>query len=148
MKFYTLRDEDKRFLFALLYATGLILLWRGIWETSAVIPVLENPWVVLFIGLFILTMTGLIYREFDMLSQRVYNLSKILNDVIVQTKRGAEYRIVYYDAIRNDTHSISSKRIHNVETEFMIVEQQGHETFIPLRRIVRIDLGKTKIWQR
>ncbi len=56
---------DKKFLFSLLYAVGVIFLWRGIWGIADLTPILNNFFVSFFIGLLILTITGLIFREFE-----------------------------------------------------------------------------------
>ena len=56
-------ETDKHYLFSLLYATGIILFWRGIWEATLEIPILDNVFVSLFLGLLIITVTGVVYKE-------------------------------------------------------------------------------------
>lgn len=148
MRFYRLRDEDKKYLYALLYATGIILFWRGIWEVSYEIPLLENVYFVLFVGLFILTITGLIYREFDVLGQRTFNLSKLFDDIIIEKARGNYYEIFWFDEFKGHEHKIHSKYIRKVEMEFLVLEFEGHDAFIPLSRVIRITKGKETIWKR
>lgn len=148
MRFYRLRDEDKKYLYALLYATGIILFWRGIWEVSYEIPLLENVYFVLFVGLFILTITGLIYREFDVLGQRTFNLSKLFDDIIIEKARGNYYDVFWFDELKGHEHKIYSKHIRKMEMEFLVIESQGHDAFIPLSRIIRITKGKETIWKR
>ena len=43
-----------RFLFTLIVSTGIILVWRGIWEISAEVPFISQSVVALLIGLAIL----------------------------------------------------------------------------------------------
>lgn len=148
MTFYRFREEDKKYLYALLYATGIILFWRGIWEVSYEIPLLENVYFVLFVGLFILTITGLIYREFDVLGQRVYNLSKLFDDVIIDKSRGVFYDIYWFDEFKGHEHRMHSKHLRKVEMEFLVIESKGHDAFIPLSRITKITKSGTTIWKR
>jgi len=148
MKLYRLREEDKKFLWALLSAIGIVFLWRGIWEVSYEIPILENVYVVLFVGLFILTITGLIYREFDVFGQRIYKLQKLMHDVQIETKKGTTYMIHYFDSINGDTHKLNSKELHDVEIDFIVTNEKNHERFIPLRRITKVQKGKKTIWRK
>lgn len=56
--------RDKDYLLLLIGGSGIILFWRGIWHLADVTPIVENPFVSLFLGLLILTITGFIWREF------------------------------------------------------------------------------------
>ena len=42
---------------------GVILFWRGVWALADGTPILENPWVSLFLGLVILVLSHQFYRE-------------------------------------------------------------------------------------
>lgn len=148
MTFYQLREEDKRFLYALMYATGLILFWRGIWEVSYEIPLLENVYFVLFVGLFILTMSGVIYREFDLFGQRLQQLNRVLHDVQTHAKRGEVYTVHYFDEHAKDEHKINGKDIQKVEQNFIVIHDKKHERYIPLGRVTNVTKGKKTIWKR
>jgi len=148
MSFYKLREEDRQFLYSLLYATGIILFWRGIWEVSYEIPLLKNVYFVLFVGLFILTITGYMYREFDPFSQRARKVSKLLHDVVTMSKRGDLHEIYYYDDIGGHEHKLLPHKIRKIEHDFIVFEEKGHEVFIPLHRLTRIHKGKQQIWKR
>lgn len=43
-----------KLLYTLSISTGIVLVWRGIWETSAMIPFISYPLVALTIGIIIL----------------------------------------------------------------------------------------------
>lgn len=148
MKFYRLREEDKKFLWALLTGTGIILFWRGIWEVSYELPLLENVYFVLFVGLAIITLTGFMYRQFDVFGQKIYVLQKYLYDAKTEAKRGSPHTIYYYDDVKNDTHKLSSDHIYSIEPEFIVVEEKSHEKFIPLTRVTKITKGKEVIWEK
>ena len=142
MKFYRLREEDRQFLYTLLYATGIILFWRGVWEITYELPIVKNPYVVFFLGLFILTVTGYMYKEYDPFSQRIKKLNKVIHDAIQQHKRGTLHTLYYYDDIGGHDHKILPHNIRKVEGDFIIVEEKGHELFVPLNRVTRIHKGR------
>jgi uncharacterized protein (UPF0248 family) len=148
MKLYQLREEDKQFLLSLLYATGIILFWRGIWEVSYEIPLLSNVYFALFVGLFILTVTGYMYREFDPLSRRMHKINKVLSEVVHLAKRGEQHSVFYYDEVGKHHHEIQPHKIKKIEHDYLIYEDKGHEVFIPLHRVTRIHRGKEIIWKR
>jgi len=148
MKLYRLREEDKKFLWALLTGTGIILFWRGIWEVSYEIPLLENVYFVLFVGLFIITVTGFMYRQFDVFGQKVFVLQRYLHEVKTESKRGQKYTVYYYDSLKRDTHKLSSDHIYDIEPEFIVIDEKKHERFVPLTRIIRITKGKETIWRK
>ncbi len=64
-KMFKITPKDKKFLFALLGGIGLVFFWYGAWETIYMIPIINNPLVALFIGLLILTISGIIYSQIE-----------------------------------------------------------------------------------
>ncbi|HLF54405.1 MAG TPA: hypothetical protein VI612_01665 [Candidatus Nanoarchaeia archaeon] len=148
MKFYRLREEDRQYLYSLLYATGIILFWRGVWEVSYELPLLKNVYFALFVGLLILTVTGYMYREFDPFSRRLLKVNKLLHDVVNLSKQGQPHEIYYYDEVGKDHHVLNPHKIRKIEHDFIVFEEKGHEVFIPTHRITRIHKGKQVIWKR
>ena len=148
MKFYHLREEDRQFIYSLVYATGIILFWRGIWEASYDIPLLENVYFTLFVGLFILTVTGYLYREFDPLSQKLHRIGRLLHEVVNMSKKGKKHDIHNYTEAGKDKHKFSAHKASKIEHDFIITKEDGHEKFIPIRRITQIRKGKNIIWKR
>ncbi|MBW3016389.1 DUF504 domain-containing protein [Candidatus Woesearchaeota archaeon] len=147
MKLYRLREEDRQFLYSMLYATGIILFWRGIWEVSYDIPLLKNVYFCLFVGLFILTMTGYLYREYDVFREKSRRVSQVLHEVFRVAKK-EPHTVYYYDDIKGDEHTFSPKKIKKIETDVVVFEENGHEVFIPIHRITRVHKGKEVLWRR
>ncbi|MBI4440880.1 hypothetical protein HY639_01815 [Candidatus Woesearchaeota archaeon] len=56
--------RDKEYLLLIVAGSGAVLFWRGIWNIADIVPVVQNPFVSLFLGLTILTVTGFLWREF------------------------------------------------------------------------------------
>ena len=148
MNFYRIREEDRQFLYSLLYATGIVLFWRGIWEVSYEIPLLKNVYFCLFVGLAILTLTGYMYREFDLFHTKKHKIAQMLHEVQHLTRRGEQHEIFYYDDIKGDEHKIMPDKIKKIEADFLVYEEKGHEFFLPLYRITRVHKGKQLVWKR
>ena len=48
------KTAKHKFIFTLIVSTGIILVWRGIWEVSATLPILSSSFAALFVGVGIL----------------------------------------------------------------------------------------------
>jgi hypothetical protein len=51
-------------LYAFIAGTGIILIWRGIWHTADVTPILENGIISLIVGTILLLITGAYVSSF------------------------------------------------------------------------------------
>lgn len=145
---YYFTETDKHYLLALLYATGIILFWRGIWEVSYEIPILDNVYVALFVGLLIITLTGLVYKEFDPLARKMAVITRIMHEIISEVKKGKVYDVHYYDELSKKHHRIDPKKIHRIEQTYVVVKEKGKEKFIPLHRISKIHHKRKIYWAR
>jgi hypothetical protein len=58
-----IRLSHRPVLYALIGAVGVILVWKGVWETAEFFPVLHGPMSVL-LGVLILLLTGLFVSFF------------------------------------------------------------------------------------
>jgi uncharacterized protein (UPF0248 family) len=148
MALYVMREEDKQFLTSLLYATGIILFWRGIWDMSIKIPLLKTPLFCAAVGLAIITLTGYLYREYDPISNRMHKIGRVLHDVINQAKKGEPHEIFYYDQVGKHHHKVLPHKIKKIEHDYIIVEEKGHEVFIPMHRITHVHKQGKAIWRR
>jgi uncharacterized coiled-coil protein SlyX len=64
-KLFKITPKDKKFLFALVGAIGVVFFWYGMWGVIENIPIINNPFVASFIGLLILTLSGIIYSQIE-----------------------------------------------------------------------------------
>jgi len=140
-------ETDKHFLVSLVYATGIIIFWRGVWGIADEIPILSNVFVSFFIGLLILTLTGFIYREFDPLGSKLKRIHKMLHGIADEAAKGKRYLIEYYDGIAKRTVTFAARDIHRIEERMIIVNKSGREVHIPFKRLTRVFLGKTVVWK-
>jgi len=139
-----LREQDKHFLWSLAAAVGVIFVWKGLWEGLYEIPYFGDPWVALFVGLTMITLSGLIFKEFDPLG----NLDKSAKKIVAQVKKHPqrkEFRVKYYDRISKKNLSVNADDIRDIERSSLIVRHKDNkEMFIPTHRIVEVThKGKT-----
>src|SRR3989339_590558 len=114
------REQDKHFLWALISAIGIILVWKGLWEGLYEIPYLGGSWVALFVGLTMLTLSGLIFREFDPLGGIDKSINRIVKQVSTHPKR-QEFQIKYQDKIKKKEMVINASDIKYVEKDSLVV---------------------------
>ncbi len=144
----TLSEQDKEFLKVLFYATAVIVFWRGVWGIFDEIPIISNVYVSFFIGLTALTLSGMIYRQFDLFSSKQNKLTKVLHNVITDAKKEEGYLIHYFDELTGKHESIKPKNVRKIEHNVMVVEHHGHEDFVPLHRISKIHKKGKQIWEK
>jgi len=143
-----LSSTDKNYLAALVVIIGIVLFWRGIWDTLYIIPIISNPFVSLFLGLLIITLSGVIFQQFDPLGRQVSKTMEILNEIVSRRHKKENYEVVYFDEAANKRISIPHRKIKKIEHNFIVVEEEGREIFIPVHRVHRIlENGKT-IWKK
>ena len=143
---YKLRESDRHFLWSIFGAAGIILFWKGIWEGIGSLPLLENPWVSLFVGLVVLTFSGIIFREFDPLGGVEKGTLKILHHVHSHPKK-KEFSIRYYDRVQKKEISVNAKHIRHIEKNMLAMHQKGREVFIPMHRIRAVHRKGEDIWR-
>jgi len=139
-------ESDKHFLWSLAGATGVILFWKGIWEGVGGLPIIASPWVSLFLGLVILTFSGLIFREFDPLGGIEKGVLKVLSDVQHHPKKH-EFHIIYFDSIQKKNVKFMASDIRHIEKNSMSVHEKGREIFIPIHRVLEIHRNGEIVWK-
>lgn len=140
-----MREQDRHFLWSLYAAVGVIFLWKGLWDGLYEIPYIGNPFVALFIGLAILTFSGIIFSEFDPLGGVEKAVKKRLYFVHSHPKKH-QFSIKYHDKKRKKDFDINAKLLKTIEKKALVLkhEEKNQEWFVPLHRIKEIThLGKT-----
>lgn len=146
-----LREQDKHFLWSLWMGSGMIFVWRGIWEGIYEVPYIGKEgaaeWVALFLGLTILTLSGLIFKNFDPLG----SFEKSIHDklrYIMSRADNAQYKILYQDKSQKDPLSFSAADIQELEKSTLIMHKKGkQEVFIPTHRISEILYQGKSYWK-
>lgn len=143
-----MRETDKHFLISLVFALGIILFWRGVWHIADITPILRNEFVSFFIGLLILTLSGLIYHEFDPFAKHLTRTSKAIHDAVVDAKREGGYFLRYYDSKLKKQVRMPAHHVKHIEQNVLVVHEGNRESFIPVHRVTRVEKGKKVIWMR
>jgi len=143
-----LREQDKHFLWSLVTAIGVILVWKGLWEGLYEIPYVGEPWVALFIGFTMLTFSGVIFKEFDPLGSLDKSVNKVIHTVHTHPEKH-NFKIKYYDRIQKKDVFLEVGKIKKIEKGSLIVEdiKGTKELFIPIHRVAEI-LYKGEIYWR
>ncbi|HLC99195.1 MAG TPA: RNA repair domain-containing protein [Candidatus Nanoarchaeia archaeon] len=147
-----LRESDKHFLWSLLGAIGIVLFWRGIWAGIDImweIPGWEwvaTPALSMFLGLTILTLSGLIFREFDPLGGMEKGALKILHNVHTHPEK-KDFTITYYDHLQKKEIVVPAHKIKKIEKNILSIHERGKETFIPIHRVRAVHHKGKAIWR-
>jgi len=56
--------SERPILYAIMASVGTVLLWRGIWHTADVTPIIQNGLVSIVVGILILLLTGVFVSSF------------------------------------------------------------------------------------
>jgi len=146
---FQLSATDKRYLAALVVLFGVILFWRGLWDITYLLPIIKNPFVSLFVGLTIITLSGVVFREFDPLTAQIAKTMEVLNEVLSRKKKKNEkYKISYYDETSKKLKVIHHKDIKKLEHNFIVIEEKGKEVFIPVHRVHKVTKNGKIMWKK
>ncbi len=141
-----MREQDRHFLWSLYAAVAIIFLWKGIWDGIYYLPYIGDPFVFLFIGLALLTFTGLLFSEFDPLGSLEKAVGKRVHYVSHHPRRH-EFTLKYKDKAQGKDKAIPAAAIRGIEKNMLIAEAGGRELFIPLQRITEIQQQGKTYWR-
>lgn len=147
-EFFRIRESDKHFLLAVLVVTGIVFFWRGAWGIMDHTPIISDYFVSIFIGLVIMTFSGVIYREFIPEEEPLTPILDALKDIFKHpVEKRKAYVIKYYDEIAKIMKEITHAHIKQIERNFLVMEKNGEEYFIPIHRIKKIHKEGEVIWE-
>ena len=148
-----LREQDKHFLWSLYMAVALIFAWKGVWEGIYELPYICdygvcNEFVFLFIGFTMLTLSGMIFKEFDPLGGIEKAVDKVIHQIHHHPRR-KEFTMKYYDKNRKKEVTINAESIINVEKGALVVKHQNQkqELFIPIHRVTEVLYQGKTYWK-
>ena len=157
-----LREQDKHFLSSLYIAIAVIFTWKGIWDGLYEIPFLGDlscpsilgnlesctPLVFLFLGFAMLTISGVIFKEFDPLGGIQKAVNKTLHSVQThQDKKNFQFK--YYDKAQKKYVTIPAELVKKIEKGALVVvsPQQKQEIFIPIHRVTEVLYKGKSYWR-
>jgi len=127
-----------RYFWAILGVLGVVLFWAGTWDGLGSLPYLQNPLISLVVGLLILVLSGLIFKEFDPLGKK--DSGKILTaHKIHRHPEKHLFNVKYFDKIKKTHLLISAAKLKHIEKEtFLVFKHEGKEFFLPIHRVKEI----------
>ena len=149
---YQVRESDKHFLWSLLGAVGIILFWRGIWASIDVFweisgwEWIATPALSLFLGLAVLTFSGLIFREFDPLGGLEKGVKDILHTIQTHPEK-SDFKVIYYDNLKKKDVHIKADDIKSIEKNMLLIHEAGREVFIPIHKVKAIHKKDKVFWR-
>lgn len=148
LKILLLREQDKHFLSSIYSAIAIIFVWKGIWNGIYEIPYINDPFVFLFVGFAMLTLSGIIFQEFDPLGGVEKAISRKMAEV-AHDKEKQHYQISYEDKHLKKNILVEAKDIEKVEGKAIIIRTKDRkEMFIPYHRIKEIIYKGKAIWRQ
>ncbi len=148
-RLFTPSERDKRYFVALVVFTGVILYWRGVWDVTYELPLLSNNYVCIFLGLVVITLTGVVFAEFDPLAARMEQTLDVLHTLVRHKEnKNKGYTIKYYDQLAKKHVELPHHKIDKIEREFVVIKEGKKEIFIPVHRIEEIKEKGKSIWKK
>jgi len=127
----------------------MIIYWRGLWDILYLIPIVDNPFVSLFIGLTVITLSGVVFAQFDPLKAKTTKIMNLLNDIASHKHMKEEdYELWYHDETTDEIHPVGHHNIKKLEHNFVVTEVDGKEFFIPVHRLRHVKQKGVTIWKK
>ncbi len=102
------RLRKRPFAFALLGGTGVVLFWRGVWHIADEIPLLQNAYVSLVIGIGILFVSGLMVFQLigqAALDERIDDLTQAEKELETEEGKLAHEEQLLRGAVQAETEA-------------------------------------------
>ena len=143
-----LREEDKHFLSSLYAAVAVVFTWKGAWDGIYLIPYISDPYVFLFLGFAILTLSGLIFKEFDPLGGIQNAVNKTMHSINVHHDK-KNFQFKYYDKEQKKYVTIPATWLKKIEKGTLVVmpPKQKQELFIPVHRVTEVQYKGKRYWR-
>ena len=137
-------EEIKKYFWYLFGMIGVVFFWAGVWDGLGNIhPIIANPWLSLALGIILLGLSGIIFKDANILWEREKPVMSEAKKVHNHPKKG-EFHFKYQDHLKNKEILLHAQKLKQVEKEFLVFLNKGKEVFIPLHRVTEIlHKGKT-----
>lgn len=143
-----LREQDKHFLSSLYAAIAIVFTWKGIWDGIYEIPYIADPFVFLFLGFAILTLSGLIFKNFDPFGSIEEGVKKTLHSVYTHQQK-EKFHLKYYDKAQKKQITVPAKWIKKIEKGAVVLvpPHKKQEIFVPIHRVSEVLYNGKRYWR-
>ncbi len=136
-------EDFKKYFWYIFGTLGVVFFWAGTWDGLGYLPIIENPWLSLGIGLTMLSLSGVIFKGANPLWEKEKPICGIATKIWRHPQKH-EFHFKYKDHVSNKEIMMHAKYLKKIEKEFLVFLDQGKEIFIPLHRVTQI-MHKEKI---
>lgn len=129
------KTELKQYFWYLLGIMGVVFFWTGIWDGIGNLGWLKHPLASFFLGVGLLTLSPLFFKEKGSFWKEGKSAPQILSDIQNHPEKHL-FHISYHDQLKKSKVLFPAKQLRTIEKEFMVfVDQEKREVFIPLHRL-------------
>lgn len=136
-------EDLKKYFWYLLGILGVVFFWAGTWDGLGNIGPLVNPLISLLVGVALLSLTGVIFKE----ANPLWEVEKPVKSEAKKVHRHPqkqEFHFKYQDHVKNKELLLQAQKLQRIEKEFLVFIDKGKEVFVPLHRVTEIlHKGKT-----
>ena len=130
------KEQLKKYFWYFFSTLGVVFFWAGTWDGIGHISFLKIPWVSLGIGIILLSISGIIFKDETKLAEKTAH--SVLSEVHHHPQR-EQFHIKYNDKIKKQHITIRADQIKSIEKGFLVLEaKKGVETFVPIHRVTEI----------
>jgi len=133
----------KHYFWGLFSIIGVVFFWAGVWDGVGNLGPLVNPLVSLAVGILLLSLSGVIFKETNPFWEPADPV-KIALETVHKHPEKHLFHIRYHDRLKNKELLYEAKKLKKIEKGFMIFVDKDYEVFIPTSRVTEIlHKGKT-----
>ena len=129
------KEDLKKAGYSMLGFIGIVLFFDGVYNGIGGLPIIENWYVCLTIGLTMLVCSGSIYKlsaTFESIEEMTTN---VIKEIHAHPERH-EFHIIYDDKVAQKKIPLHALKIKRIEKGFIVFQgEQGQDVYIPLNRI-------------
>lgn len=140
-----LAGEDlKKYFWYVFGIIGVVFFWAGVWDGLGYIhPVIANPWLSFALGVLMLGLSGVIFKEANPLWEPEKPVKSEAKKVHRHPQKH-EFHFKYEDRVKNKELLVHAQKLKRIEKDFLVFLDKGKEVFVPFHRVTEIlHKGKT-----
>lgn len=130
-------EKLQKYVWYFLGVLGVVFFWVGVWDGIGNLGPLKNPWISLALGLVMLILSKVFFRETDPAEEAQQAAKNSLLEVHTHPQRH-EFQIKYHDKIQQQHRLVPVEKLHKIEKGFLVFLQEGRESFVPIHRVAEI----------
>lgn len=130
-------EQVQKYAWYFLGVVGVVFFWVGVWDGIGNLGPLKNPWISLALGLVMLILSKVLFRETDPAEEAQQSARNSLQEVHTHPQRH-EFHVKCLDKIKQKYVFHPVQNLHKIEKGFLIFLQEGREVFVPIHRVAEI----------